>query len=119
VPTASPAPPVGRRDDRFSPELALVCPEVRAAAIDALPDRDPDAFLVQLRASTTAPEYRLLRSVADDADAGLEAEGEPRTPLPVAIAAYLVRRTVRVAVEAAAVFAFVTGALAVVTAIRY
>jgi hypothetical protein len=46
---AEPTPTVtfgadARRTDDVSPELALVCPELRAALIDALPQRAPDAW---------------------------------------------------------------------------
>lgn len=43
-------------DEAISPELALVCPELRLKAIAALPDPDWDAVLarVRLRAGTTA-----------------------------------------------------------------
>lgn len=49
-------------DEAISPELALVCPELRLKAIAALPDPDWDAVLarVRLRASAvaTAPAAR-------------------------------------------------------------
>lgn len=32
-------------DHQISPELALVCPELRAEALARLPDRDPDGFV--------------------------------------------------------------------------
>jgi hypothetical protein len=33
------------QQDAISPELALVCPELRRIAIEALPDRDPGGFV--------------------------------------------------------------------------
>ena len=44
-----------RMDDAISPELVLVCPELRLKAIAALPDPDWDAVLarVRLRAAAT------------------------------------------------------------------
>src|SRR5712692_9734983 len=90
------------RDDRFSPELVLVCPELKAAAIAALPERDPEGWLPRpAPVRCDAPEYRLLKSVASNA------EVKPPPPLPVAILAYAAHRAVVVAVEAAAVLAFV------------
>ena len=32
-------------DAALTPELALVCPDLRAAALAALPDRDPDGWV--------------------------------------------------------------------------
>src|SRR2546429_8441875 len=120
VPTASRPPPLTRRDDRFSPELALVCPELRAAALAALPERDPDAFLVRSsNPRERAPEYHLLRSVAsDNAGDASEEEVARRTPLPVAIVVYTVQRALMVAAEVAAVLGVVTGALAVMAALH-
>jgi hypothetical protein len=101
------------RDDRFSPELALVCPELRAAAIAALPDRDQDAFLIRrTTARASRPEYLLLHAI------GSEAEPEPRTPLPVAILAYTAHRAALTIVEATALLSLVTGALALAAAIN-
>lgn len=92
-----------------SPELALVCPELRAAAIAALPERDPDGFLP--RTSRSAPEYRLLRAVAAP---------EPRrhVRLPVAVLAYATRRAAFVVVETAVVLGFVAGAFALAAAVN-
>ena len=38
-----------RLAEPISPELALVCPETRALALELLPQRDPDGFLPQRR----------------------------------------------------------------------
>lgn len=91
-----------------SPELALVCPELRAAAIAALPERDPDAWLH--RPPPTAPVYELLRALERE-DA---CEQESSVPLVVAAAAYAAFSVTRFAVEGAALVGVVIGLLAVV-----
>jgi hypothetical protein len=46
--------------DLVSPELALVCPELRQQAIEQLPDRDPDGFVPRRR--PPEPEVTLTGS---------------------------------------------------------
>ena len=41
-------------DEAISPELALVCPELRVKAIAALPDPDWDAVLARVRLRASA-----------------------------------------------------------------
>ncbi len=54
-------------DEVISPELALVCPELRLKAIAALPDPDWDAVLarVRLRASAAAVAAPVRRRVPE------------------------------------------------------
>ncbi len=54
-------------DEVISPELALVCPELRLKAIAALPDPDWDAVLarVRLRASAAAGAAPVRRRVPE------------------------------------------------------
>jgi len=51
-------------DEAISPELALVCPELRLKAIAALPEQDWDAVLARVRVrplATAAPARRRQR----------------------------------------------------------
>jgi len=54
-------------DEAISPELALVCPELRLKAIAALPDPDWDTVLarVRLRASAAAVAAPVRRRVPE------------------------------------------------------
>ena len=52
----------------ISPELALVCPELRQRAIEALPDRDPDGFVPPRLQSQ--PEIAMPFDVVHDDVAG-------------------------------------------------
>ena len=54
-------------DEAISPELALVCPELRLKAIAALPEPDWEAVLarIRLRASTAAVETRRRRRIPE------------------------------------------------------
>jgi len=56
-------------------ELVLVCPEVCARALELLPERDPDAFLVR-------PERAIVVPARSDE------ESEPAPGLPAAAAVY-------------------------------
>jgi hypothetical protein len=96
----------------ISPELALVCPELRAAAIEALPDRDLDRVF-RVEQPPSLPEYRLMTSfeAADQAD-------EWVAPLPVAILAYAASSATRMALEGAAFLAVVVGLLSVVALVH-
>jgi len=114
------------RDESVSPELVLVCPELRTAALAALPVREPDAWLDRLVSSPEeAPEYRLLRSFADDEETTQkhehEHEPEPEwsAPLPVAIVAYTVERAAKVTVEMTALLGAVAALLSIVAVARW
>jgi hypothetical protein len=61
-------------------ELVLVCPEVCARALELLPERDPDAFLVRHERPPVVVELR-----ADE-------EAKPAPGLGVAVAAYVLWR---------------------------
>lgn len=64
----------------ISPELVLVCPELREQALTLLPAVDPDElFAVEREAPRGRPERPRLVLV----------EPPPRAPLPVALAAYV------------------------------
>jgi hypothetical protein len=104
--------------ETLSPELALVCPELRAAAIAALPNRDPDVWLDRLKLSAVpdpvrpAPVYELMQAL-DRREDPVSVEGEPAT-FVVAVAAYALTSASRFALEAAALVGVVIGLLAVV-----
>ncbi len=70
----------------ISPELALVCPELRRRALELLPDLDPDALFV------VEP-----------------APARERSPLPLALAAYTTEALLVGALRAAAVTAVIAG----------
>jgi hypothetical protein len=95
----------------LSPELALVCPELRAAAIAVLPDRDPDAWLDRPPARETSPVYDLMAAICVD-ELSIP---ENAAPLPVALLAYTLTSTTRFALEAAAFVGIVIGLLSIVT----
>lgn len=98
----------------ISPELALVCPELRARAIAALGERESLQSREPLRARALAPEYALMRALAE-AD---EEEQEWVAPLPVAIAAYAATSAVKLAIEAAAVIGLLVVALSIMSAVH-
>jgi hypothetical protein len=95
-----------------SPELALVCPELRAVAIAALPDRDPDAWL--------RPPIRLnmgpVTSIAVDNDAGTP--GRSGASFPVALLWYTAGSAAKFALEAALVVAVLVGMLSVIAVLH-
>jgi len=76
----------------ISPELVLVCPELRAHALTLLPTVDPDELFTVEPASAQLPQPPRLALVAPEPEPELEPEprdeAEPRPPLPVALAAY-------------------------------
>jgi hypothetical protein len=94
--------------DVISPELVLVCPELRAAALAALPEPDTEARI-------EPPEYRLMRSLA----AAEEAEMEWSAPLPVAVLAYTLKRATKVTAEMAALLGGIAVLLAIVAVLRF
>jgi hypothetical protein len=92
----------------ISPELALVCPELRAQAIAALVERER---AVRRPASR---EYELMRSIASAED-DEEDEDEWVAPLPVAILAYTASSATKLAIEAAALLGVLIGVLSLVS----
>jgi hypothetical protein len=72
----------------ISPELALVCPELREQALRLLPPLDPDAlFDVEPRPASSAPPAR-PRLVVLQPQPQRQPKPEPKAPLPLAVAAY-------------------------------
>ena len=77
----------------ISPELALVCPELREQAVRLLPPLDPDVlFEVEPRYDPAPPPRPRLVAVPPqrepETQAEPEVEPEPKAPLPVAVVAY-------------------------------
>ena len=82
----------------LSPELVLVCPELRERALTQLPPIDPDAlFQVERRPVVRAVAGSPLL-IAEPPRVGLR----PRPPLPVAVAAYATEALLFGAVRGAA-----------------
>jgi len=90
----------------------LVCPELRQAAITALPEHD-ERVLVPRATRFVAPEYRLLLSACGEPE---EQDAHP-APLAVAVLTYTLQRAVGVAIEAVAVVGIVIGALALIATV--
>jgi hypothetical protein len=83
----------------ISPELVLVCPELREHALTLLPPLDPDQlFAVEPRAARPVPERRPRLVVAAPAP-------PRRTPFPVAVAAYATEALVLGAIRGAMLIA--------------
>lgn len=97
----------------ISPELALVCPELRARAIAELVERDRAAELDRFRVVPTPREYELMRTIAEAGE-----EDEWVAPLPLAIVAYTAHSAARLAVEAAALVGVLLGVLSIVTVVH-
>jgi hypothetical protein len=74
----------------ISPELVLICPELRAHALTLLPALDPDElFRVDPAPAPISPPPRLaLVELEPEPDPEPRGEVERRPPLPVALAAY-------------------------------
>jgi hypothetical protein len=122
-------------DESFivSPELALVCPELRRQAIERLPERDQDDFLSaafrQVR-STMAPHATTAPNEAcdgpDEPSASLAIELQqrrwvPRRPSTSTLSAagvYLVAESVRVAICGALTVGAVIGAATLASVLR-
>lgn len=89
-----------------SPELALVCPELRERAVAALPERDPDGFI---------PARSRLVPISDAYDLDDLGEQPPHGPsrrgLVVAATAYLAVEAAQVAVVGAAVMGALAGVI--------
>jgi hypothetical protein len=82
----------------ISPELVLVCPELREQALALLPAVDPDELFVVER-----PPPAVLR----ERPRLVLVEPEPRTPLPLALAAYTTEALLLSLVRAAALTAVI------------
>ena len=99
----------------ISPELVLVCPELRAHALTLLPALDPDElFRVEPASAPISPPPRLAL-VELEPELELEPEPEPeprgelerRPPLPVALAVYTTEALFLGAVRGAALTAVI------------
>ena len=101
----------------ISPELVLVCPELREQALTALPTLDPDELFTVEPAPAPLPQPRLAL-VEPETEPETEAEPEPRPeprgevvehrpPLPVALAAYTTEALFLGAVRGAALTAVI------------
>lgn len=99
----------------LSPELVLVCPQLREAALAGLPDRDPDAWLDCL-CRRADPAYELMQSVAVQRDGPDDEDWS--APLPVAVIAYAIAKATTLAVESAAVVGIVVGVLSLIAVVR-
>ena len=105
-----------QRLDEISPELVLVCPDLRQAALANLPHRDPEAFLPASRTiRPSAPEYRLFESLGTDRPA--QAARRPPQIL-LAVLTYAAQRALIVSIETTAAIALVIGGLALLAAVR-
>lgn len=78
----------------ISPELVLVCPELRAHALTLLPTVDPDELFTVDRAPAPLPQPPRLVLVEPEPEPEPElvsdprAQAERRPPFPVALVAY-------------------------------
>lgn len=107
----------------ISPELVLVCPELREHALTLLPALDPDELFTVEPAPAPAPEPPRLVLVEPqprpqprpELEPQPEPEPERRAPLPVAIAVYTTEALFLGAIRGAALAA-VIAALAFVLA---
>ena len=97
----------------ISPELVLVCPELRAHALTLLPTLDPDElFTVEPAPAPVAQPPRLALVEAEpeperDPEPEPRGEVERRPPLPVALAAYTTEALFLSAVRGAALIAVI------------
>jgi hypothetical protein len=112
----------------LSPELVLVCPELREYALRQMPALDPDAFLPKRPADeawqqlvqrlrdegATDVDDRTVEAVqeppaASHTDASPATTGQRPPPLALAIAAYSIQQSLHMAVYATQVIAAVSG----------
>ena len=97
----------------ISPELVLVCPELRAHALTLLPALDPDElFRVEPAPAPISPPPRLALVEPEPEPeprtrARARGEVERRPPLPVALAAYTTEALFLGAVRGAALTAVI------------
>ncbi len=98
-----------------SPELVLVCPDLRTAALADLPQREPDAWLDRSRPRASASsEFGLVAALTVE-----EAPADERgAPLPLALFAYAAASATRFALEATLFIGIVIGLLSVVTLVH-
>ena len=89
----------------LSPELVLVCPELRAHALELLPARDPDVLFRVDR--HPAPQLVELRPVLQRHEDLAELEREQQASRPVAVAAYFAEALVLGTLRGAAMIATV------------
>ena len=105
-----------RRGLSISPELVLVCPELRARVLATLPDRDPDGFIPR-RASAVPLAGRAFVVLDLSAQPETPAERPPLEepadhdlkPLAVRAAAYLLQTLVGFVVVGLKLIAIVVG----------
>jgi hypothetical protein len=89
---------------QISPELVLVCPELREHALTLLPAVDPDELFA---VEPQAPIVEQPRLVLVEPESEPEPATEPRTFLPVALVAYLTEAIFLGAVRGTAVTAVI------------
>jgi hypothetical protein len=111
----------------LSPELVLVCPELRKFALQQLPERDPDCFLLRPRRERSAedpsrapvdstswdarePAERQLRVRADE-----DTESSEEPPLLLSLLAYTVQQSVNMALHGVGVIAAISGLVVLMT----
>ena len=85
----------------ISPELVLVCPELREQALRLLPTVDPDRLFAVEPPPAPVPRARPTLVLV---------EQEPTAPLPVAFAAYVTEALVLGAIRGAALIALIATA---------
>jgi hypothetical protein len=115
--TAEEAPPSSESEpEPLSPELCLVCPELRALALQQLPDRDPDSLPRRHR----APAPGVAQSAALPPQIETAEPREPPTgpPLVVSVLAYTVQQSLNMAAHGAVVIAAAAGIVALLAQLR-
>jgi hypothetical protein len=110
-----------RRAEPLSPELVLVCPELRELALRQLPERDPDCFLPHQRVEQASDfvggptdghslwdEWHLAERLPSG-DGDEAATQSPGTPLVLSLLAYTIQQSVHMAVYGVGLFAGTVG----------
>jgi hypothetical protein len=99
------------RDDMtvLSPELVLVCPDLRELALQQLPEGRPDCL---------RPRLRLVEPSEDDVVIDGNAAEGLAPPLVVSILAYAIQESVSVAIKGAAFVAVLSALLLLLLAVR-
>ena len=94
----------------ISPELVLVCPELREHALTLLPAVDPEElFAVEPRPAAAPSPERPRLALVEHVEPDPIAEPERRAPLPIALVAYLTEAILLSAVRGAALTALIVG----------